>query len=152
MDTEQLLSKDFKLKAFIRSQTAERLGIDNTPSQGIIMNLMTLCNQILQPARNSLGALDVSSGYRCGQLNKATPGSSITSAHVSGYAADIIPEKVSKMAFAKWVYNNVPFDQIILEYGSLGNPAWIHVSCDPRNRKEVFRILADGKGYIPIIL
>ena len=152
MNYEQLLTDHFKLKEFVRSQNAERLGIDNTPSQGVVVNLMNLCRQILEPARLALGQLTISSGYRSGELNKATPGSSLTSAHVFGYAADVIPEKVTKMAFAKWVANNIQFDQIILEFGILGDPAWVHVSSDPRNRREIFRILNDGKGYVPIML
>ena len=52
----------------------------------------------------------------------------------------------TKLAFAKWVKANCVFDQIILEFGAIAEPAWIHVSADPRARKEVRRKLANT-GY-----
>jgi hypothetical protein len=142
------LTKHFQLSEFTASQTAERKGIDNTPSEEIIANLRTLCEQILEPARVALGPLKISSGYRSPKLNQAIGGSK-TSAHLQGFAADVIPIKASKMAFAKWVKAHCEFDQIILEYGKKDEPAWIHVSSDPRNRKLVLQILK-GTGYVPV--
>ncbi len=134
------LSDHFQLSEFIVSQSAERLGIDNTPSDTIIEHLHLLCAQILEPARVALGPLHISSGYRSPTLNAAIGGSK-SSAHMQGYAADVIPLKITKMVFAKWVEENCKFDQIILEYGIKTEPAWIHVSADPRNRKQVLQIL-----------
>lgn len=145
MDLNQKLSEHFQLWEFVTSQTAERAGIDNTPSATVVGNLKKLCEQLLEPARFALGPLRISSGYRCVALNRAVGGSS-TSAHVLGFAADVIPLKVTKMEFAKWVVKHVPFDQVILEFGQKDNPAWIHVSADPKHRCEVLQILA-GTSY-----
>lgn len=137
-DTMQL-SEHFKLWEFVTSQTAARHGIDNTPPTEVISRLSTLCQHILEPARQVVGPLRISSGYRCPALNRAVGGSK-TSAHMQGYAADVIPLSTSKLELASWIKSNCKFDQIILEYGTPSNPSWIHVSCDSRGRRQVFRI------------
>lgn len=149
LDLNQNLSEHFKLWEFITSQTAERRGINNIPNKVvesiIVANLKNLCETILEPARKELGPLRISSGYRCKELNKAIGGAE-KSAHIFGHAADILPLKASKMDFARWVVHNVPFDQVILEYGQKNDPAWIHVSADPKLRGQIFQILT-GTGY-----
>ena len=140
------LSDHFALWEFTTSQTAERQHIDNTPSDDVVSHLRTLCAQILEPARGALGPLRISSGYRSAALNAAVGGSK-NSAHMLGYAADVIPLQTTKIAFAKWVADHCTFDQIILEFGTPAEPAWIHVSCDPLNRKQILKTV-DG-GYAP---
>lgn len=145
-----ILSNHFTLEEFTRSNTASRLGINNTPSPEYIERLKKLCVDILEPARVALGPLHINSGYRSRELNEMTPGSSPTSAHTLAYAADIDPTLVTKYEFAKWVKANVKFDQIILEYGATsmyGEPAWVHVSNDPRYRGQVLRIFVGSGGY-----
>jgi len=149
-DPNTQLSPHFKLFEFVVSETAERRGIDNTPTDQIVSRLRILCNQILEPARVALGPLHINSGYRSAALNAAIGGST-SSAHMLGYAADIVPFSTTKLAFAKWIKAHDNFDQIILEFGTLVEPAWIHVSCDPRARKEVLRKLSTT-GYVPIDL
>ncbi len=139
------LSKNFSLWEFTISQTAERYGLNNQPNAQQIANLKLLCETILQPARDAIGPLKISSGYRSPALNRKVGGSP-SSAHSHGWAADVLPVECSKMEFAKWIASNCKFDQIILEFGSRDNPAWIHVSADPRARRESLRIL-QGTGY-----
>lgn len=133
------LSENFKLWEFVTSQTASRYEINNTPPEAVISRLRSLCQQILEPARQAVGPLRISSGYRCPALNRAIDGSK-TSAHMQGYAADLIPLSANKLALANWVKSNCQFDQIILEYGIPGNPSWIHISCDPKRRTQFFTI------------
>lgn len=144
MDLKQKLSANYELWEFVVSQTAERKGINNIPSEEVVRNLKKLCDTILQPARFDLGPLMVSSGYRAPKLNKAVGGAS-DSGHILGFCADILPINVSKLDFARWVYKNANFDQIILEYGSKDEPAWVHVSADPRGRRQVLQILKGSK-------
>ncbi|MEA5534941.1 N-acetylmuramoyl-L-alanine amidase [Crocosphaera sp. XPORK-15E] len=139
VDLNLKLSPDFTLGEFVRSETAERHHIDNTPTATEIEHLRRLCLQILQPARDALGPISVNSGYRCPKLNELLR-SSPNSAHRIGYAADVVPQDVSTKRLADWIRTNCSFDQLIREYGTLENPAWIHVSADPRNRMEDFRI------------
>lgn len=150
IDLSMQLSANFQLSEFIHSDKANALGIDNTPTDEIVGWLKVLCKTILQPARDALGPLVISSGYRCPALNRAVGGSD-TSGHKLGFCADVLPVKVGKLAFAKWVTQNAPFDQVILEFGDIKEPAWIHVSCDPRRRSQILRIL-NGGTYEPVSL
>lgn len=143
-----MLTEHFSLAELIESQTAARLGLDNTPSDDVLDHLRLLCTTILEPARMALGPLRISSGYRAPAVNAAVGGSK-DSDHMRGFAADVIPVEVSKGTFARWVKLWVPFDQIIGEYGTPEQPAWIHVSAASPLRAETLRILADGQGYRP---
>ncbi len=148
------LSANFRLWELVKSSTADRLGIDNTPNAEEIENLRELCERILQPARDELGPLRISSGFRSEKLNRAVGGVS-NSDHRLGFAADVIPVSVGTRSLAEWVAQNCPkFDQVILEFGTLDNPNWIHLSAAPRNRKEVLRAThEDGRVvYSPVLL
>jgi zinc D-Ala-D-Ala carboxypeptidase len=144
------LTENFQLFEFTRSATASRLGISNEPNDKEIGRLRTLCEDILQPARAALGPLKISSGFRSEALNAAVGGVP-NSDHRLGVAADVIPVSVGSIALARWIQNNVQFDQVILEFGTLSNPDWIHISNASRARGQVLRTL-DGINYDPIRL
>ena len=82
------LSNNFTLEELIKSETAIRRGINNTPSSSVVENLQQLVTNVLQPIRDKFGPITVTSGYRSAQLNVAIGGSA-TSDHVLGMAADI---------------------------------------------------------------
>ena len=86
---EMQLSENFRLKEFIESPTAERLGIDNRPDWEAVINLRNLCREVLQPLRDHEGKpIHINSGYRCPELNEAVHGVG-DSQHLRGEAADI---------------------------------------------------------------
>jgi zinc D-Ala-D-Ala carboxypeptidase len=145
-DLDMALSKDFKLWEFVISPTADRNGVDNTPNKQEIEHLRKLCVEILQPARDALGPLKISSGFRSAKLNTLVKGSR-TSDHRLGYAADVKPVNVGTRALAEWVVRNCPkFDQVILEFDTPENPRWIHLSAAPRGRKEVLKASLSASG------
>jgi len=138
------LSQHFNLNEFTISQTATRKGIDNTPPEPVIERLRMLA-ATLERVRGLLGnsPIRISSGYRSKELNRAI-GSSDNSAHVLGYAVDFTcpifgtPKEVAN-EIAK---SAIKFDQIIYE------GTWIHLSVDPRNRREVLTAtFKNGKAY-----
>ncbi|MGB5594393.1 MAG: D-Ala-D-Ala carboxypeptidase family metallohydrolase, partial [Crocosphaera sp.] len=139
INPQMQLSRNFTLGEFIRSETAERHNIDNTPTMVEIEHLRKLCRDVLQPARDALGPISVTSGYRCPELNELVGGSP-NSAHRKGYAADVVSQNVGTRQLADWVASHCQFDQLIREYGTIQNPSWIHVSADPRQRMQDFRI------------
>lgn len=131
------LSKNFTLQEFTKSQTALRLGIDNTPESVHVERLTLLCEHILQPVRDKFGPVSVSSGYRCQALNRAKD-SKDTSDHVQGFAADFEVPGVSNLDVAKWIHWNLKFKQLILEFYTPGdeNSGWIHCSYDKDALKQ----------------
>lgn len=137
------LSKNFLLSEFIKSSTATRLGIDNTPNQKVIDNIQRLVDLILQPLANEFGRVNINSGYRSPELNKAVNGAE-KSQHVYGCAADIEVPGLSNYDLAKHIKEHYDFDQLILEFYTLGDPnsGWVHVSISPegKNRREVLTI------------
>lgn len=131
------LTKNFSLSELVKSQTATRLDIDNTPSSEVIDNLRTLAENILQPIRDYYEtSVRVSSGYRSPELNAAIGGSR-TSDHTRGRAADIEISGVANADLAKHIVDNYEFTQVILEFYTPGIPdsGWVHVSYDPNNLK-----------------
>lgn len=141
------LSKNFTLNELIRSNSALRLGIDNTPTEEGVQKLIRIANSVLQPIRNSLGPLRITSAYRSPELNTAIGGSS-NSQHCRYEAIDCQYFKDGKMDNIK-IYETIKeldldFDQLILEFGDATetlmptSPAWIHISNKIiDNRKEV---------------
>jgi hypothetical protein len=133
------LTKNFTLEEMYNSTTAIRLGIDNTPSDIVIKNLLQLCKKVLQPLREYIGeSIKVSSGYRSPDLNKKIGGSK-SSQHLLGQAADIsCGERTAELYY--YIKNNLIFDQIIWEFGNDDNPDWVHVSYSTtKNRKQCLR-------------
>ena len=132
------LSANFTLKELTRSDTADRLDIDNTPNEEQIESLRLLCENILQPVREHFGKpVKINSGFRCPALNQATGGSA-TSDHCKGQACDFEIDGVSNPELAEWVSQNCKYTQLILEFYTQGQPnsGWVHVSYDPNNLKK----------------
>lgn len=144
------LTQHFSLAEFVRSATAQKLGIDNSlntsdkADQTIVRNLKALSENILEPLRNyACQPIVISSGYRCPALNKAVGGSKM-SQHLTGEACDIhIPSISQGRLWLEWIMDNTSFDQLIWERNK-GGTHWIHVSykADPtKNRHQVLRML-----------
>ena len=136
------LTKNFSISELTKSQTAERKGIDNTPSPEHQENLKLLCTAILQPVRDHFSkVVTISSGYRSPELCTAI-GSKITSQHAKGQAADFEIFGVSNKALADYIDSELHYDQLILEYWKESDPnsGWVHCSfSEGNNRKQYLR-------------
>ena len=136
------LTKNFSLLELTKSQTAERKGIDNTPSPEHQENLKSLCMALLQPVRDHFSkVVTISSGYRSPELCTAI-GSKITSQHAKGQAADFEIFGVSNKALADYIDTELHYDQLILEYWNESDPnsGWVHCSfSEGQNRKQYLR-------------
>tara|TARA_B110000977_G_scaffold20619_1_gene24689 strand:+ start:345 stop:794 length:450 start_codon:yes stop_codon:yes gene_type:complete len=142
------LSGHFSLAELTKSQTATRKGIDNKPTLEHIENLTELCVQILEPTRRNFGKpMVITSGYRSEELCEAI-GSKTTSQHAKGEAADFEMFGIDNKELAKYIKNNLVFDQLILEFYNPDDPSsgWVHCSYSKEeNRKQ--SLLYNGKDY-----
>ena len=153
------LSKNLDLKECLRSKTAERLGIDNTPKdEWVVENLKAVAEHIFQPCRDHFGVpIYVSSGYRCPELNRAIGGSK-RSQHMEGRALDLdcdVYGRITNADLFHYIRENLEFDQIVWEFGTDDNPDWVHVSYvhGGDNRKRCLKACRDdqGKTYYEVI-
>jgi len=123
------MARYFELREFLKSDTAKWRGIDNTPGFEDVEHLQELVEKVLDPLRDAWGSpLTVSSGFRCEKLNSAVGGSA-TSAHLKGYAADIVPKVGTLKSFIdfaeRWLrMNDIAFDQSIREVDRKGREWW----------------------------
>lgn len=147
------LSRNLSLQECTKSPTAIRLGILNHPSVEEIANLKLIAKNVFQPLRDYYGLpIAISSGYRSEELNEAVGGSK-TSHHITGQALDIDADVMSNGLTNKQIFdyikNRCEFCQLIWEFGSDNQPAWVHVSyVEDDNRGEVLRAVRTSKGVV----
>lgn len=135
-------SAHFARRELCFSARAVREGLSTLPPPAVEANLRRLC-VVLESVRERWGPWRITSGYRSPDLNALTPGSSPTSAHVFGCAADGEPlaEGVMQVDVMDWLAEpgraaELGVDQAILEYPWAG---WIHlgiarIGCSPRHQ------------------
>lgn len=148
MLTDRKLARNFWLSEFLQSQSADRMGLDNTPAQAYLENLYrTAC--MMQHLRDMIAApIQITSGYRSPDVNRAVGGSyhkdsqgkEILSAHTSGQAADFhAPSFGTPFAIAKLIEKNLHLfpevDQVIYEF------TWVHLAWSDTPRSGVNRVL-----------
>lgn len=141
------MGKYFTIAELTKSTTATERGIDNTPPKGVENNIKYLIEAVLDPLREAYNKpIYVSSGYRCAELNKAVGGAK-NSQHLTGMAADIyVKGESNKVLYDIIRTGRIPYDQCIVERGSVRSPQWIHLSISRlNNRKEI--LYYDGKRY-----
>jgi len=132
------LTTHFRFREMIHSNTAERRSIDNTPRRIHVVRFTQLCRECLEPVRTHFGSpLTITSGYRSLKLNRAIS-SHDNSQHVKGEAADFRVNGTALSTVFEWIVteSNIPFDQVIYEFGESG---WIHLSHTMRrpNRNQI---------------
>jgi len=149
------VSSNFTLYELIRSDTAERAGIDNQfASVHELRAAVYICRNVLQKVRDQFGSFTPNSVYRSQALErvlKRKPADWVShSQHAMGQACDIEVNGESTLGLAKWVEENLTFDQLICEcYNQAKGPnsGWVHVSIKPpgteENRGEVLSYIYD---------
>lgn len=135
------LSKHFTLDEFTHSQTAARLGLDNTAPAWAVPALRRTADG-LESVRSLLGGkpIAVSSGYRSQSLNKAI-GSKPTSQHTTGQAVDFTCPAFGtpRDIVAALVGSGIQYDQCLLEFS-----AWVHLSFADKPRGQTLIIDKTG--------
>jgi zinc D-Ala-D-Ala carboxypeptidase len=136
------LSDHFTLDELTFSQTAARLGLDNTPSDDVVQALKRTAHGLEMVRAYLQAPVLVSSGYRSPLVNRAVGGAP-NSQHMRGEAADFTapgfgqPEMIMRAILRST--RPIPFDQCILEYGR-----WVHISFCKEPRRQA--LVVDHSG------
>ena len=139
------ISQHISYKEATRSNTANRLGIRNTPNKEQLGNMERLSRYIFEPLRGWVGGpIRINSFFRSTKLNTAVGGSK-SSSHIKGQAIDIDDTHGHKTNAEMFHYirQAMDFDALIWEFGNNKNPDWVHVSyvSQFQNRKQVLRAI-----------
>jgi hypothetical protein len=138
------LTPNFSLEQLSYSETAERERIDNTPAPDMVDNLRLLAEGLEQVRALTGFPLEISSGYRCHELNGFVGGAA-ASQHTQGLAADFTCAEFGSPAdIVKAIRSSgIVFDQCILEYAK-----WVHISFSNTPRGRVLSIYDPEAGYL----
>jgi len=142
------LTENFTTQEVTRSDTAQRLKIDNCLSIEILDNAYCFARAVLQPLREKIGLpFLISSWYRSKALNEAVGGTH-NSAHLKAQAVDFVIGGLSARQTYEVVLEalktlHIPFDQLIFEsFTKDGHTTeWVHLSWEREgNRFENFEL------------
>lgn len=142
------ISKHISWSEAVKSKTAEKHEIENTPNENQIQEMKKLAKNIFEPLREWAGhPIRVNSFFRSPELCLKLK-SKATSQHTKGQAIDIdsLGEKTNAELF-DYIKDNLSFDQLIWEFGDDENPDWIHVSFvnENTNRGNILKAIKDNK-------
>ena len=119
---------------------------DNTPNDEQLAAMKLLAANVFEPLRALVGRpIIITSMFRSAKVNGLIGGAT-TSQHCKGEAMDIKLPGMNRSLF-EIILNQLPFDQLIWEFGTDKEPAWVHVSYKATgNRKQVLKaIRVNGK-------
>ena len=154
-DPDDRIAPNFKFYELTRSETAERRNIDNAFEElEPLQSAVYLCRSVLQPVRDQFGRFSPNSVYRGQELERALKKKRkdwiSKSQHTQGRACDIEIPGVPTIDLAKWVSDNLEYDQVICEcYNAAKGPnsGWVHVSIVPpglgNNRAKLLSYVMD---------
>lgn len=149
-----MLSQFMSLEEAIRSATAERHGIENTPNDDQMANMIFVSNNIFDCIREFVQSqLTCSSFLRVPELNRIL-GSSDRSFHTFGAAIDLkrIGSSYTYKQIFDFIRNELMFSELIWEFGTEDEPAWVHVAYLPGDeRKMVKRAIRLESGRSKIV-
>lgn len=137
--------KYFTIEELVRSDTAKKYGIDNSPGEKEKESLKRLIEEVLDPVREAYGGpIRVSSGYRCKRVNTLVGGSK-SSQHMKGEAADLVPvdgntRRLFDLVRKMMNEGKIKCGQLIWEYGSWTAPRWVHISLPGKSNNQVLYI------------
>lgn len=127
---------NFTISELVKSDTAEKHGLNNTPDINSLDNLLELIFYVLQPLREKLGKpIIITSGFRSVKVNNLVGGVA-NSEHLYGQAADFVVNGMTPAQVVEFVKKSgIEFNQLINEYDQ-----WTHISFNKgHNKKQVLK-------------
>lgn len=145
-----LIAPNFQYKEFVRSSTADRLGIKNEPTDSQWQSIERVAENIIQPIRNEVGPIRITSGFRCVELCLAV-GSSASSNHARGEAIDFEPvdSKIQLIDIIESIYKNLDFRELIAEYFPNG---WVHVAYRKNENVKNLKLKDKNHNYTQVTI
>lgn len=138
------IDSHFQYKEFVKSDTATRLNIDNTPTEDHWKSIELLVQNILEPIRTKFGPIRITSGYRSVKLCEVV-GSNKNSNHARGEAADIEPiSDIPLMKIMEWISANLNYRELIAEYFPDG---WVHVAYRKNGNDKIIKLKDPSHNY-----
>ena len=112
--------------------TRTSTGLPNDPDAKQLYAMQSIASNVFEPLRAWVGGpIQITSFFRCAAVNKKVGGAS-NSQHVKGEAMDLDMDMIkgskSNADLFRYIRANLPFDQLIWEFGNTINPNWVHVS------------------------
>ena len=144
------ISEHVSYKEGVRSRTADRMGLDNTPNSDQLKCMHEIATYLFEPLREFVGGpIKINSFFRGEPVNTAIGGSK-NSQHMKGQAMDIDDTFGYKTNAEMYHYikDELDFDQLIWEFGDDENPNWVHVSYvthRPNRKKCTVALKRNGK-------
>jgi hypothetical protein len=142
------ISANFSYWEFVSSDKAVRLGIKNVPTEQEWQRIEILVKEVLQPLREKIGGISITSGFRCKKLNDAV-GSSDTSFHRLGCAVDIEPSDVSMLDALKAVHDLGKYTELIAEFFPHG---WVHVGYVKNDSRKMLKLKDATHSYSAVTI
>lgn len=142
------ISKHISYEEATRSDTAERIGLNNLPGEMELASMTAVAENVFEPLRAHFCVpIGITSFYRSKALNTAIGGAG-SSQHILGQAIDLDADKYGGITNADiytYIKDNLEFDTLIWEFGTDKNPAWVHVSYVPgNNRRRLLKAVKDN--------
>lgn len=137
------MTPHFSLKEVAHSDTATRLGIDNSVPDSLMGNALRICERLEEVRALFNKPIMITSFYRCPELNKKVGGSK-TSAHMDCRACDFTVKGIEvEDVFANIKASKISFDQLILE--SSKTATWIHLGIEKEGEKPRQMVMSGTK-------
>jgi hypothetical protein len=144
-------ANSFSYGEFVKSEVAIRKGILNIPNALQWSGIEKLAVNVLQPLRDVVGRIRISSGFRSAELNKEIGGSDYSN-HCLGEAADIEPLEtgITLLHVVKFIYNDLDFRTLILEYPDRNG--WVHVDYREGGNIKLLKLKDATHNYMKVTL
>lgn len=137
------MTPHFTLEEVTKSETAQRLGIDNSVPAELMGNAKRMCERLEEVRALFNKPIMITSFYRCPELNTKVGGSK-TSAHKDCRACDFTVKGIAvEDVFANIKSSKIIFDQLIIE--SSKTSTWIHLGIEKEGEKPRQMVMSGTK-------
>ncbi len=143
------ISQHITMSEATRSKEATAHGLRNIPGSKEIQAMQYVAQSVFEPLRAYFGQpIRINSFYRSTAVNSKIKGSSPTSKHIIGEAMDLdATGGVTNKQLFDHIRKNLPFDQLIWEFGDSLSPDWVHISLSRgKNRGQILRSKRNSLG------